>query len=147
MSVEYLGPSSFNMRILRISLVSLFWRTLSRTHPAMISDGTRSVPRNSALSKLATCVNASWPNSSFRRQQKAHRKRRNHSFETFRWIADSVGPLLSLLSLPVLYLADPSGSNTIANPKIISANTTQLNSTIAVKKRREVEGNYLVHLS
>lgn len=136
MSVEYRGPSSFSIRILLISRVSRFCRTRSSTHPAMISEGTRSVPRNRALSRLATCVNASWPNSSFRRQQNAHRNLRNHSFETFRWIADSVGPL-SLLSLPFLYLADPSGSNTIANPKIISAKTTQLNSTIAVRREEK----------
>ena len=108
-----------------------------------MSDGTRSVPRNRALSKLATWVNASVPYSSFRRQQNAHRNLRNHSFDTFLWIADSVGPL-SFVSRPFLYLADPKGSNIIANPKIIRANTTQLNRTIPEIKKGV---RYLVFLA
>lgn len=75
-------PSSFSIRILLISRVSRFWRTLSKIQAAIMSDGTRSVPRNRALNKLATCVNASWPNSSFRKQQNIQRKRRSQRFET-----------------------------------------------------------------
>lgn len=43
----------------RISRVSLFCLTRNNMQPAIISDGTKSVPRNRALNKLATCVNAS----------------------------------------------------------------------------------------
>lgn len=54
---------------------------------------------------------------------------------TLRCIVDSVGPVLSLLSRPFLYFDDPRGSNTIANPNIINANTTQLKTTIPVRHR------------
>lgn len=78
-------------------------------------------------------MKASFPYSSFRRQQKTHRKRRNHNFDNFLWRADSVGPLpLSLLSFVLRYFVEPSGSKTIANPNIMSANNIQLNITIAV---------------
>lgn len=76
-------PSSLSIRIRLISRVSRFCRTLNRMQAAIISDGTRSVPRNRALNRLATWVKASWPNSSLRRQQNIQRKRRSHRFETF----------------------------------------------------------------
>lgn len=119
-----------SIRIRLISLVSLFCRTRNKTHPAIISDGTRSVPRNNAASNWATCENASLPNSSFLKQQNIQRKRRSHKLESFLCNADSVGPL-SLLSFPFLYFVEPRGSNTMARPKIINAKWTQLKITIA----------------
>lgn len=124
----------------RISRTSRFCRTRIRMQPAKKSLGTKSVPRKRALNRLATWVNASFPYSSFRRQQKIHRKRRNQTFESLRCNADSVGPFpLSLLSLVLRYFAEPNGSNTIARPKIINENRNQLKMTIAVNHKTLVK--------
>src|SRR4051812_13027281 len=85
-SVEYLGPSSgFSIRIRRISRVSRFCLTRSKIAPAIMSDGTRSVPRKSADRRLATCMKASFPYSSFLKQQKIQLNLLIHIFETFLW--------------------------------------------------------------
>lgn len=112
-----------------------------------MSEGTRSVPRNSALSRLATCVNASCPNSSLRRQQNIQRNRRIHRLDTLRWRADSVGPTLSLLSRLRLYLDEPSGSKTSARPNRIRANTTQLKTTIAGNNQMKIITNLIFDIS
>lgn len=140
MSVEYRGPPSCNIRIRLISLVSRFCLTRNNIQPAIMSEGTRSVPRNRALNKLATWENASWPNSSLRKQQNTHLNLLNQSFESFRWSVDSVGPF-SLPSRPFLRLVEPRGSKTIAKPNTIKAKTTQLNNEIARKMASERKVN------